>query len=236
MAPTPDQCIPEYIVNKPPVLQPVRPRTSAGIMCDISDRPSLCSAAHWGRGEVVVGSSDHALYIIDTEKVGGGGRGLLNLIWGTRPAARVGSVAPDGFLHLQLTNSTVSTAGGVVFCAKSLSMATSTSNHPINPRNQRATNTQLLVLRFHQLFCSPPQGDRKRTLYTKQCGHTDWVLACCFTPSGQVVSGGQDNRLWVWPAGGMRGACVDAHEAPVSRVVFDVASGCVASASYDKVV
>lgn len=35
---------------------------------DISDRPSLCSAAHWGRNEVVIGSSDHALYVIDAEK------------------------------------------------------------------------------------------------------------------------------------------------------------------------
>jgi hypothetical protein len=40
------------------------PSDPAGVLCDISDRPSLCSAANWGKNEVVVGSSDHALYVI----------------------------------------------------------------------------------------------------------------------------------------------------------------------------
>lgn len=31
----------------------------------MSDRPLLCSAANWESGEVVVGSSDHALYVLD---------------------------------------------------------------------------------------------------------------------------------------------------------------------------
>lgn len=40
----------------------------AGTVCDVSDRPNTCSAAAWERGEVVVGSTDHALYIIDAAK------------------------------------------------------------------------------------------------------------------------------------------------------------------------
>lgn len=31
----------------------------------LSDRPIVCSAANWASGEVVVGSSDHALYVVD---------------------------------------------------------------------------------------------------------------------------------------------------------------------------
>lgn len=41
---------------------------AAGTMCDVSDRPNSCSAAAWDRNEVVVGSTDHALYVIDSNK------------------------------------------------------------------------------------------------------------------------------------------------------------------------
>lgn len=36
---------------------------------DLSDRPILCSAANWQEQEVVVGSADHALYVLDTNKL-----------------------------------------------------------------------------------------------------------------------------------------------------------------------
>lgn len=39
----------------------------SGTALDISDRPILCSDACWETGEVVVGSSDHALYVVDAE-------------------------------------------------------------------------------------------------------------------------------------------------------------------------
>lgn len=42
------------------------PADPSGVLCDLSDRPSLCSAVHWGRSELVIGSSDHALYVVDT--------------------------------------------------------------------------------------------------------------------------------------------------------------------------
>jgi WD40 repeat protein len=35
---------------------------------ELSERPTICSAANWGSREVVVGSSDHALYIVDVDK------------------------------------------------------------------------------------------------------------------------------------------------------------------------
>ncbi|GFH09028.1 WD_REPEATS_REGION domain-containing protein [Haematococcus lacustris] len=55
-------------------MRPAQPRATCYsalhecTLADISDRPSLCSAANWGKNEVVVGSSDHALYVIDAEK------------------------------------------------------------------------------------------------------------------------------------------------------------------------
>lgn len=39
--------------------------TPAGLAVELSDRPLLCVAAHWEAAEVVLGGSDHALYVID---------------------------------------------------------------------------------------------------------------------------------------------------------------------------
>lgn len=44
------------------------PTDPSGVLCDLSDRPNTCSAADWARGEVVVGSTDHALYVLDVVK------------------------------------------------------------------------------------------------------------------------------------------------------------------------
>lgn len=38
----------------------------AGVLVQLSDRPLLCSAAMTDSGDVVVGSADHALYVVDT--------------------------------------------------------------------------------------------------------------------------------------------------------------------------
>jgi hypothetical protein len=35
------------------------------VLVQLSERPLLCSAANWGSYEVVVGSSDHASYVVD---------------------------------------------------------------------------------------------------------------------------------------------------------------------------
>lgn len=43
----------------------VGPVDAAGLLVQLSDRPLLCSAANWGSNEVVIGSSDHASYVVD---------------------------------------------------------------------------------------------------------------------------------------------------------------------------
>ncbi|MEW5302349.1 MAG: hypothetical protein WDW36_005146 [Sanguina aurantia] len=121
------------------------PIDPAGTLVDLSDRPSSCSAADWPRGEVVIGSTDHALYVIDV-------------------------------------------------------------------------NT----------------GSKKRTLYTKACGHTEWVTCVAMLPQGQVVSGGMDSRLWLWPCGGTRGSELTGHSGAVSQVAYSACDDVVASCSYDR--
>jgi hypothetical protein len=38
------------------------------VLCQLSERNLLCSAANWAASEVVVGSADHALYVLDCKK------------------------------------------------------------------------------------------------------------------------------------------------------------------------
>ncbi|KAF6262043.1 WD40-repeat-containing domain protein [Scenedesmus sp. NREL 46B-D3] len=108
----------------------VGPIHEAGVTVPLSDRPLLCSAANWSSNEVVIGSSDHGLYVVDAAA-----------------------------------------------------------------------------------------GKKRRTLYSKTTGHTQWVACVCCLPGGRVLSGGLDGRLWLWPAAGSAGCEIQAaHAAPVSKV------------------
>ncbi len=72
-----------------------------------------------------------------------------------------------------------------------------------------------------------------RTLYTQRSGHTDWVTAVAHTSDGRVLSGGADNLLCLWPAGGAPN-CVPlkGHTGSISRV--EAADSIGISSSYDK--
>ena len=59
-------------------------------------------------------------------------------------------------------------------------------------------------------------------------------MACL--PGGQVVSGGMDAKLWLWPSGSTRGLQMEGHSGPISKVEYDRHIGGVVSASYDKTV
>lgn len=61
----------EPIPNDSVVFQTQSRFCSAGVgtSVDFSDRPILCSAANWQEQEVVFGSADHALYVLDTNKL-----------------------------------------------------------------------------------------------------------------------------------------------------------------------
>ena len=47
------------------------PEDTAGVLCDLSDRPLVCSSCHGGM--MVIGGTDHALYEIDLATGKGGG-------------------------------------------------------------------------------------------------------------------------------------------------------------------
>eukprot|EP00879_Flechtneria_rotunda_P022564 GHRR01023824.1.p1 GENE.GHRR01023824.1~~GHRR01023824.1.p1 ORF type:complete len:422 (+),score=146.15 GHRR01023824.1:660-1925(+) len=79
-------------------------------------------------------------------------------------------------------------------------------------------------------------GNKKRTLYSKSCGHTEWVTCVCYLPQGRVLTGGMDGRCWLWPSAGSNGTEVKAaHEAPVSKVVSLIPPESAAAAPAGKV-
>lgn len=117
----------------------------AGRLCNVSEIPLLCSCINWAANEVIVGSSDHALYAID--------------------------------------------------------IAT---------------------------------GQKRRTLFSKTAGHSEWVSACQYLPDNRIISGGMDSMLCVWEANSTRCQPLPAHAAPISAIDVSTALGLAASASYDK--
>eukprot|EP00760_Papus_ankaliazontas_P036575 PhM_4_TR8346/c0_g1_i2/m.17824/K10260/FBXW7, SEL10; F-box and WD-40 domain protein 7 len=76
-------------------------------------------------------------------------------------------------------------------------------------------------------------GAMKRNLYTKSCGHSEWVTACKYLGDGRIVTGAMDSKLCLWDARITR--CVDlvAHTASISQIEVNE-NNIVASASYDR--
>jgi len=77
-------------------------------------------------------------------------------------------------------------------------------------------------------------GQLLRNLYTKRCGHTEWVTTVSHCPDGRVVSGAQDSKLCLWNATGVN--CVDltGHMGAISRVRVDGAGKLAISSAYDR--
>lgn len=77
-------------------------------------------------------------------------------------------------------------------------------------------------------------GQVLRTLYTKRCGHTEWVTTVSHCPDGRVLSGGMDSKLCLWNASGA--VCVDltGHLGSISRVRTHAARNYAISSAYDR--
>ena len=79
---------------------------------------------------------------------------------------------------------------------------------------------------------------RRRQLYTRAHGHSEWVTGVAHMPDGRIVSAGMDSKLCLWtPAGAPR--CVDmlGHTGSISSVVTSCSNNeAIISASYDKTV
>ncbi|AIO00374.1 hypothetical protein LPMP_301460 [Leishmania panamensis] len=81
-----------------------------------------------------------------------------------------------------------------------------------------------------------------KMLYTKTCGHTEWVTACRFLSDRRVISGGMDSKLCLW-SDVIRGGparCVDllGHTSSISQIEVNERHGrsIAMSASYDRTI
>ncbi|KDO21300.1 hypothetical protein SPRG_13192 [Saprolegnia parasitica CBS 223.65] len=91
----------------------------------------------------------------------------------------------------------------------------------------------------HALYTIPlrSSGSKKargRTLYTKTCGHKEWVTAVAHLADGRVVSAGMDSKLCLWDNGAVA-RCEDltGHAGSIS-LVQTIGNDWIVSASYDK--
>ena len=75
----------------------------------------------------------------------------------------------------------------------------------------------------------------RRELYTKACGHTEWVTCVAHLPDGRVLSGGMDSKLCLWNGAGAP-KCRDlvGHTGSVSQVRVATDGSLAVSAAYDK--
>lgn len=79
-------------------------------------------------------------------------------------------------------------------------------------------------------------GKKRRTLYTKRCGHSEWVTCLTYLPDGRLVSGGMDNKLCLWAATGASCRDMVGHTSSVSVVKASASGGMVVSGGYDRTV
>ena len=89
-----------------------------------------------------------------------------------------------------------------------------------------------------EVSCAPSVDGgltKKRTLYTKQYGHTEWVASVSHCPDGRVISAGLDSKVCLWNANGQP-KCVDltGHTGSVSKVLASADNNLAISAGYDK--
>ena len=89
-----------------------------------------------------------------------------------------------------------------------------------------------------EVSCAPSVDGgltKKRTLYTKQYGHTEWVASVSHCPDGRVLSAGLDSKVCLWNASGQP-KCADltGHTGSVSVVLASSDNNLALSAGYDK--
>ncbi|KPA83162.1 hypothetical protein ABB37_02857 [Leptomonas pyrrhocoris] len=81
-----------------------------------------------------------------------------------------------------------------------------------------------------------------KSLYTKTCGHTEWVTSCRFLSDRRVLSGGMDSKLCLWSdvTRGGPARCSDllGHTGSISQVEVNESGGraIAMSASYDRTI
>lgn len=126
-----------------------------------------------------------------------------------------------------------------------------TTNGPIDPAGRRfdlsdrpllcsSSNMRNEVIvggSDHALYAIDVIDPRRQpiTMYTKTCGHTDWVTSVTHLADGQVLSAAMDGKLCLWSNTNRR-SCIDLirnSTHPISKVMSDVRYNSAISLCYD---
>ncbi|OQR99955.1 hypothetical protein ACHHYP_03756 [Achlya hypogyna] len=117
--------------------------------------------------------------------------------------------------------------------------ASTVSSQPLTCMSMAPNASEVVVGSCdHALYTIPLRGAppkaRGRTLYTKTCGHKEWVTSVAHLADGRVVSAGMDSKLCLWDTGAIA-RCEDltGHSGSVS-MVQTIGNAWIISASYDK--
>ena len=75
---------------------------------------------------------------------------------------------------------------------------------------------------------------KKRELYSKRYGHSEWVTSVTYTSDGRILSSGMDSKLCLWDPKAVKCNDLTGHTASVSKVRASSTGSLAVSASYDK--
>lgn len=111
------------------------------------------------------------------------------------------------------------------------------SDRPLLCSSSNMRNEVVVGGSDHALYSIDVLDARKRhiTMYTKTCGHTDWVTSVSHLSDGQVLSAAMDGKLCLW-SNQVRNQCIDLSREsihPISKVLSDVRYNTALSCGYD---
>jgi hypothetical protein len=111
------------------------------------------------------------------------------------------------------------------------------SDRPLLCSSTNGTNEVILGGSDHALYSVDVKDTRRKpiTMYTKTCGHTDWVTAVGHLTDGRVLSSAMDGKLCLWDK--TRRKCIDlmgGHTKSIAKVITDKRFNTAVSCGYDK--
>lgn len=111
------------------------------------------------------------------------------------------------------------------------------SDRPLMCSSTNLRNEVIVGGSDHALYSIDINDEKRRpiTMYTKKCGHTDWVSSVSHLVDGKVLSGGMDGKLCLW-SDRVRTQCVELRSEstlPITKVISDYRYNIGMSCCYD---
>ncbi|GLC37310.1 hypothetical protein PLESTB_001137600 [Pleodorina starrii] len=198
------------------------PPDPAGVMCDLSDRPNACSAADWSRGEVVIGSTDHALYVLDANR-GLRKRTLYSKTSGHAEWVTCVTYAGGG----RIVSGGMDSKLWVWPASGNKGMVAEAHFGPISQVKYDKCSDLVVSASYDKTIRLWELGARPHEAGCLQ-GHDAPVLEMQISPDGRIVSGDRSGHVLLWDisAGGVSWRMKNVHQGHVTALAwFDENAG-----------